>query len=354
LGKAYTYLRMEALVKAPRAKQKHYAKGRKDQDEKPSEHARRVFVSTSNKRAIARFAKGPSDKGGFTYPRRRVSVPKIEELEIPFVTLIESELPSIAVSVENFEPIRELVIVEQAVDNIAPVSESPPVSEFPESDERHDNEEAQIVASKEEIEDQLEEVSKKIEECRTTATMSKKMDAEELPDDTIGPGDRSSESESSAEESDVEAVKPAPIVPVQIIKTVPKPASVRKISPVTRKVASVVPTPARSSWSKFLPLVIEIKATIPYPMHLLGFGLLLVTGLLLRLLYQFGADLGGEVELQVQMIRLAKLAFLFVVVAMCVNFVEDNKELHKDPAPAQPKLRPSKVSKNKKKMMLKV
>jgi len=234
-----------------------------------------------------------------------------------------------------------------------PISESPePVSESPEpvleSEEKHDSE-AQI-SSKDE--DPLEDVSKKIEE---TVCMSKTVEADELPDDTIGPGDsRSSESESSEEEeSDVEAVKPAPVVPVKINKSVTKPTpNIRKISPISRKVVPAVPT--RSSWSKFLPLVIEIKATIPYPMHLLGFGLLLVTGLLLRLLYQFGADLGGEVELQVQMVRLAKLAFLFVVVAMCVNFVEDNKELHKDSTPAQPKLRPSKVSKNKKKMMLKI
>jgi len=354
---------MEAQVKGARAKQTNYAKGRKDHDEKPSnfEHARRLFVSSTNKRAVARFAKGPSDEGGFTYPRRRVSVSGFEGLEIPFATLID-EPPSITVSVENFEPIREVVIVEQAVDesaHVIPVSQSPePVPEslepVPESDEKHDSE-AQIVSSKDE--DQLEDVSKKIEECRQTQNMSETAEAEELPDDTIGPGDsRSSGSESSEEEeSDVEAAKPTPVAPAKIIKSVPKPASinsVRKISPVSRKVVPVAPTP-RSSWSKFLPLVIEIKATIPYPMHLLGFGLLLVTGLLLRLLYQFGADLGGGMELQVQMVRLAKLAFLFVVVAMCVNFVEDNKE-YKDPAPVQPKLRPSKVSKNKKKLMLKV
>jgi len=191
----------------------------------------------------------------------------------------------------------------------------------------------------------------------------KVIEAEETSDYTIGPGDcRSSDSESSEEESEIEeVVKLIPVVipakPVALKPT--SPTIARKIVPVSPLYRKVMPSPpsppARSSWSKFLPLVIEIKATIP-SMHLLGLTLLVVVGLLLRLLYEFGADLGGDIDFSGQLIRLAKLGVLFFVAAMCVNFVEDNKKLpHKDPiSSAQPKLRPSKMTKNKKKMMMKV
>jgi len=181
-------------------------------------------------------------------------------------------------------------------------------------------------------------------------------------DDTVGPGNESEESGDESGEEIVVQVS-APKTP-HTSPTISKPAPIIRKATISSgslhpKVATlpVVPDRRESSWSRFLPLVIEIKATVPYPMHLLAVCLLVVTGLLLRLLYQFGADLGGEMELQVQFTRLAKLAFLFVVVAACVNFVEDNKEIaHKEDAVAslkQPKLRPSKISKNKKKLMSK-
>jgi len=351
---------MEAQVRGART-QKNHIKGPRKVAGKPSpvsEPARRLFVSSANKRAIARFAKGPSDTGGFKYPRRRVEAeylaPDVAVIPAP---VIDNEPPFVAVSVEKYESIGEFVIVEQVVpENVSPA----PVVDVPEqNDEKYYDVPTLSLEVVEPVAVQ-EDVSKKVDECNRTENVSKKPEAEETPDDTVGPGDsRSSESESSEEESDVETVEPVvPKIVKQVPKPTPPPSIVRKViapvSPVYRKSA---PAPAsRSSWSRFLPLVIEIKATIPYPMHLLGVFLLLVTGLLLRLLYQFGADLGGEMELQGQLIRLAKLALLFFVVAMCVNFVEDNKELgQKDPAsPAQPKLRPSKLSKNKKKMMLKV
>jgi hypothetical protein len=380
---------METQVKGARAMQKKSAKGQRKVSERgerklssgptsESEHTRRLFVSAPNKRATARFAKGPSDTGGFTYPRRRV-VSEVVCLDVKSAlsdTVLENELHHLRViSVENFEPTREL-------ENLCAVS-SEPIQESSYSEPA--SESAELVFKTTDIESQLsldecepsnaeeyvqfDAVSPKVEVCDVSekveeipvATTPTKIEVEE-PDNTIGPGDcRPSESESSEEESEVDIVKPSPVIPIKPLK--PKsasPAIVRKavapVLPVYRKVVSPSPAPSVcSSWSKFLPLVIEIKATFPYPMHLLGFILVLVTGLLLRLLYQFGADLGGELELQVQLVRLAKLAFLFVVVAMCVNFVEDNKELrHKDPAsPAQPKLRPSKMTKNKKKMMMK-
>jgi len=288
------------------------------------------------------------------------------------VPLIENEPPSIvdAASVDKFEPIGELVIVEQVVVEDLCAASPEFVSESPSEDEKHDSAEVISTVSPVEVEVtpsavdegvRLEDVSKNVENYSQTENVSKKVEAaEEIPDDTIGPGDsRSSESESS-EESEVETIEPVPLAPAKIPKQVPKQPLpvVKKTAPVSPLFRKVVPAPVpspRSSWSRFLPLVIEIKATIPYPMHLLGFFLLLVTGLLLRQLYQFGADLGAEMELQGQFVRFAKLALLFFVVAMCVNFVEDNKEISANPAsPVQPKLRPSKLSKNKKKMMLKV
>jgi len=406
---------METQVKSARAKQKNHAKGQRkasDHDQRKLssgpfeeiEQSRRLFIPAPNKRTVARFAKGPSDAGGFTYPRRRVSeVACLDVQPLPSVSPLENETVHSMVAVSaKLEPSIEAEIVEQDLKEkfcTAPPKSIPEpelVSEFlecakpPELSTQPASEPseslskspepvstidepvnpAETLASKKEVDEftveeecvQLKEMSNKVEEHNPPENSSTKIEPEDTSDDTVGPGDsRSSESESS-EESDVEP-EPAPITPPLKLKPASSkpitPPVVRKavvpVSPVHRKVLPPTP-PARSSWSKFLPLVIEIKATIPYPMHMLGFIAVVVTGLLLRLLYQFGADLGGEMELQGQLIRLAKVAFLFVVVAVCVNFVEDNKELRQKEAvpPAQPKLRPSKVSKNKKKMMLKV
>lgn len=407
---------MQTQVKGARPKQKNYEGQRTlDRDKRKLPHsnndeARRVFVSsTTSKRAFARFAKGPSETGGFMYPRQclvsSVVIPDV--LAAPLVIVCETELPIEveSASTESFKlATNDLGIVEQIVDDslheesstesfldvdqqscksISPTSNnneqiigasSDVLKESAQSISPASNNE-QIVGASSDVSKEVQrngsfptdvaclniEGSKAVDSMCNVPQVTDHKPIDELHetlDDTIGPG--SSESESSDEEgNDVQVSKPIIVVAAKPSKPkVISPPVTRKplgpVSNVSRKVTPVSPSVARSSWSKFLPLVIEIKATVPYPMHFLGLTLFVGICLLLRLLYQFGAGLGEGMDLQGQLLTLAKLAFLFVAIVVCVNFVEDNKELPVEPAPAQHKLRPSKITKNKKKLMMKV
>jgi len=119
-----------------------------------------------------------------------------------------------------------------------------------------------------------------------------------------------------------------------------------------------VSSPSSPPSSPLSLLSVEIKASIqPFRFRgcpqVLAVSLLLLTALLLRLLFQFGSDLGAEVDLQGQFARFFKLVLLFVVIAICVNFLEDHKEMQQKESAAalRQKLSSKSAKSGKKKIM---
>lgn len=368
---------------------------------------RRIVVSAPTKRPMMRFAKGPSDTGGFKYPRRRVtqSTP-----ELPVAGLISSA-PVIVPVVDKFVPnvvvAAEPVVVRApepvVVSNVThaeppavPVVEAsiaeavPPTPEPVETTEPHEDTEQPSIVVVEAVPTETA-----LEQPVDTIQLEPQKVEIEVADDTVGPDSHSSEvevqeeSESEEEEEseseEEEVVRPAPVPvspppPTPIIKSVKQsPKQTPKQgpkSPVIKKVTFVLPPPPVPSLHPIAPAasptltparvvpappsrLSKLMASVPYSTHLLGLALVCITCVLLHLLYQFGADLAGDLDLRSQLVRFVKVAVLFGVVAVCVNFIEDNKEpplpsslpSSLESGPTLSRLRPSKLSKNKKKMM---
>jgi len=331
---------------------------------------------------MGRFAKGPSETGGFNYPRRRVvpSSPKpiLAEIGLESAKVSPALVPIVAT--QALEVVQTPLVEVAAPEQPAPVKAETvsPIPTIVEPVETSEETEPQAVedSKPEQTAEQQEQ-----QESDAITILLPESPAESV-DDTVGPGEshlsesdvHEEEDEEESESEEEEVVKPTPASPVRaapipppITKSVkqtssPKPKATKPLSPVLKKVTLTPinptpnmiapvpsPPPARSLLSK-------IKAYSPYSTHMLAIVLLCVTGVLLCMLYEFGADLASDLDLPTQLIRFTKLAVLFGVVAVCVNFIEDNKELSTASHPSLethlPRLRPNKMSKNKRKMMM--